>query len=97
MFTSVTVDSNRLSNVTPDKGHRKNLVTISPLQKYPIHQREGTVPHGSKPHYKGLDNSYTERSNDEEKLEINNSLIKYLTKTKKMQNIQNKVRRFSKV
>ena len=36
-LTSTTVDSYKSSNVTPDKGHRKNLVESSPSIKYPIH------------------------------------------------------------
>ena len=39
MLTSRTCDSNKSSNVTPDKGHGKDLVTNSPLWKDPIHQR----------------------------------------------------------
>ena len=46
-------DSKKSSNVKPDKGHRKNLITSSPLQEDPIHQRERTEPHGSKTYYKG--------------------------------------------
>ena len=38
-LTSGTSDSKKLSNVTPDKGHRKNSVISSPLKKYPTHQR----------------------------------------------------------
>ena len=37
MLNSRTVYFNKSSNVTPYKGLRKNLVTSSPLQKYPIH------------------------------------------------------------
>ena len=37
-----------------------NLVTSSPLLKYPIHKREIYEPHGSKPHYTGSDKSYTD-------------------------------------
>ena len=37
--------------MTPDKGHRKELVVSSPLQKYPIHRRENSEPHGSKHFY----------------------------------------------
>ena len=55
--------------MTPDKGHRKKLVASSPLQNYPIHQRETYGPHGSKPFYTGWDNSFTERSHDEENIE----------------------------
>ena len=64
-LTSITCDTKKPSNVTPDEGHRKNLVTRYRLRKYPIHQRERTEPNGSKPNYKGSDNSYTERSHDE--------------------------------
>ena len=49
--------------MTPHKGYpRKNLASLIsyPLQKYPIHPRERTEPHGYKPHYKGSYNSYTE-------------------------------------
>ena len=49
-FTSRTRDSKKSSNVTPDRVHRNNLVTSSPLQKYSIHYKEGTEPHESKPH-----------------------------------------------
>ena len=38
-LTSITGDSNKSSNVTADKGHRKNLFTISILRKDPIHLR----------------------------------------------------------
>ena len=62
MLTPRTGDSNKSSNVTPYKGHRKKSVTSYPLQKDPIHGRERNEPHGYKPHYKGLDNSYNERS-----------------------------------
>ena len=50
------VDSNKSSNLTPDKGHKKNSVTISPLQKYLIHQIEISETRGPKPHYTGSDN-----------------------------------------
>ena len=56
------------SVVIPDKGRiRKNLVTFKgyPLRKYKIHLRDRTEPHGSKPHYKGSDNFYTELSHSE--------------------------------
>ena len=33
-----TGDSNKSSNVIPDKWHKKNLVTSSPLPKYSIHK-----------------------------------------------------------
>ena len=36
LLTSRTGDPKKSSNVTPDKGHMKNLVTSSPLWKYPI-------------------------------------------------------------
>ena len=68
-LTSRTGDSNKSSNVTLDKGHRKNLVTSYPLQKDTIHQIEISEPRDSKPHYKGSDNSYTEHSHDEETIE----------------------------
>ena len=55
--------------MTPDKVHKKNLVTSFPLQKYPIHLIERTEPHGFKPHYKGSDSSYTECSHYEENIE----------------------------
>ena len=35
---------------------------ISPFQKYPIHSREGTEPHGTKPHYEGSVNPHNEHS-----------------------------------
>ena len=41
-LTSRTGDSNKSSNVTLDKVHNKNLVTSSPLRKYPIHQGESS-------------------------------------------------------
>ena len=55
--------------MTPDKGHGKNLVAILPFQKYPIHWRETSEPHGFKPFYTGSDNFFTERSHDEENIE----------------------------
>ena len=55
--------------MTPNKVHRNILFTTSPLQKYPIHQRERTKTCRSKPHYKGSDYFYTERSHDEENIE----------------------------
>ena len=58
--------------MTWDKGHRKNLVASSPLGKDPIHQRETSEPHGSKPFYTGLDNSCTESSHDKENIKITN-------------------------
>ena len=64
-LTSRAGDTNKLSDSTPDKGHSKNLVTSFPLQKYRIRQIERTKPHGSKPHYKGSDNSYIDRLHDE--------------------------------
>ena len=69
-FTSRTGDSRKPSNVKPDKVHRNNLVASSPLQKYPIHQRVTSEPHGSKPFYTGSDNSFTERPHDEETLKL---------------------------
>ena len=93
-LTSRTGDSKKSSNATPDKVHRKNLVTSYPLQKYPIHKREITEPHGSKTHYKGSDNSYTERSRYEEKLKITNLWTNYLKKTKKTRKIQKIGRHF---
>ena len=36
---SRTGNSKKSSNVTPDKGHKKNLVTSYKFQKYPIHQK----------------------------------------------------------
>ena len=38
-LTSRTGDTKKSSNLTPDKGNRKNLVTSFPLQNYPIHLR----------------------------------------------------------
>ena len=64
-LTSRTGDSKKISNVTPYKGHNMNLVTSSPLLKYPIHKREIYEPHGSKLHYTGSDNSYTDGSHGE--------------------------------
>ena len=55
--------------MTLDKGHRKNLVSSSPLKKDPIHQRETSEPHGSKPFYKGPDHSFTRRSHNGENIE----------------------------
>ena len=55
--------------MTPDKGHRKNLVTSYPLQKDPIHWRGNSKPHGSKPFYSVSDHSFTESSHDEENIE----------------------------
>ena len=55
--------------MTLDKGHRKNLVSSSPLKKYPIHQRETSEPHVSKPLNTVSDNSFTESSHDEENAE----------------------------
>ena len=60
-MTSRTGDSKKSSNVTPDKEHRKNLVTSSKFWKY-------TESYGSKPYYKGSDNSYTESSHGEENI-----------------------------
>ena len=47
-LTSGKGDSNKSSNVKPDKEHMKNLVEISIFRKHPIHLRETTEPHGSK-------------------------------------------------
>ena len=63
-FTSITCDSNKSSNVTPDKGNRKKLIASSPLRKYPIYRNETSEPHGSKTFYTGSDNSFTECSHD---------------------------------
>ena len=52
-LTSRTGDTKKSSNVTPDKGHRKNLVASSPFQKYTTNRRKITETYGSKPHYKG--------------------------------------------
>ena len=52
LFNSRTVNSTKSSNVTPDKGHRQNLVKRYPLKEYPIHQIERNKPHALKPHYK---------------------------------------------
>ena len=48
-LTSKSGDSKKSSNVTPDKGHRKNLVASLPFRKNPIHQIETSEPHISKP------------------------------------------------
>ena len=68
-MTSITGDSNKSSNVTPDKGHRNNLVTSYLLRKDTIDWRETSEPHGSKPFYTGSDNSFTNLSHYEEKFE----------------------------
>ena len=36
-LSSITDDPKKSSNMTPDKGHRKNLVASPPLRKCPIH------------------------------------------------------------
>ena len=69
MMTSGTGDTKKSSNVTPYKGHGKNLVTSYLFWKNPIHQRENTETNGSKPHYTESDNSYTDRSDDEKIIE----------------------------
>ena len=67
-LTSRTGDSTKPSNMTPAKRHRKNLVTSAPLQRYPIHRRETSEPHGYKHFYTGLDYSFTESSHNEENI-----------------------------
>ena len=69
MLTSRTGDSKELSNVTPDKGHKKNLVTSDPLRIYIIHQRETSETHVSKTYYTGSYDSYNDRSHDKESIE----------------------------
>ena len=51
------------------KVHRKNLVASSPLQKYPIHRRETSETHGSKPFYTVSYNYFTECSHNEKNTE----------------------------
>ena len=54
---------------TTDRIIVKNLVTSSTLQKDPIHWIENSEPHGSKPFYTLSDDSFTDRSHDEENIE----------------------------
>ena len=54
--------------MTPDKGHRKNLVVSSILQKYTIHWIEISEPHGYKYFYTGSDRYFTELSHEEENI-----------------------------
>ena len=68
-LTSRTGDSKKWLNLTPDKGHMKNLFASSPLRKDPIHWRENSEPHGYKTFYTGSDNYFTDRSHDEENIE----------------------------
>ena len=68
-MTTRTGDLKRSSNVTPDKGHKKNLVSSLPLKKDQIHIIETSEPRGSKPFYTLSDNSFTERSHDENNIE----------------------------
>ena len=68
--------------MTPYKIHRKNSITSSPLQKYPINQRENSEYHGSKPHYTGSDNSYTDRSHDKENIKNQKCMDKWSNKDK---------------
>ena len=51
-LTSITGDSKKSSNVTPNKVHRKNLVTIYKLQKNTIHKLIIIEPRGYKSCYK---------------------------------------------
>ena len=81
-LTSKTVDTNKSSNVTPDKVNRNNLVTYSTLQKYLIHEKRITKPHGSTTNYTGSDNSHTELSHDEENIENYKFLDKLSNKDK---------------
>ena len=69
-MTSRTGHSEKSSNVTPDKGHRKNLVASSPFRKDPINPIETSEYYGYKPFYTGSDNPFTERSHDEDNIEI---------------------------
>ena len=45
-------------------------MTSYPLQKYPIHPRDRTQPHGSKPHYKVSDSYHTDISHGEKDIEF---------------------------
>ena len=63
--------------MTPDKTHKNKLVTSYPWWKYPIHRRQTSEPHGSKPFDTESDNSFTDNSNDKlnkKKLKFNDKV-----------------------
>ena len=55
--------------MTADKGHKKNLVTSSPIQNNTIHRIETSELHGSKTFYIGSYNSCIQRSHDVENIQ----------------------------
>ena len=70
---SSTSNSKSSESVTSDKGYnRKIIVTIecSPMEKYPIYQREGTETHGDKPHYERSENPHIEISHSEKDIQV---------------------------